>query len=94
MNLTLHGQFIIPEKKRVKSVNSILPLPQNVATLNPGQIIVDVSDQPIYALSKQLKIMFPNQFGPGKYFPILGKLHIEMVLLDIHGQLVEGSGLS
>ena len=96
---------------RVKSVNSILLPPQNVATLimqkhcievkkaavyilNPGQIIVDVSDQPIYALSKQLQIMFANEFGPGKYFSILGKLHIEKVLLVIHGQLVVGCGLS
>ena len=62
--------------------------------LNPGQVIVDVSDQPLYALSKQLQIIYQNEFGPGKYFPIFDGLYIEKVLLIIHGQLVEGSGLS
>ena len=38
--------------------------------------------------------MSVNEFGPGKFFPILWKLHIEKVCLVIHGQLVEGSGFS
>ena len=65
-----------------------------VDLLNLGQVTVDVSDQPVYALSKQIQILYPDQFGPGFYFPMFGGLHIEKVLLVIHGQLIEGSGLS
>ena len=36
--------------------------------------------------------MYPHKFGQGKYFPMFGGLHIEKVLLDIHGQLIAGSG--
>ena len=64
-----------------------------VDILNPGQVVVDVSDQLVYALSRQLQNIYPNTFGPGKYFPMFGGLHIEKVLLIIHGQLVRGNGL-
>ena len=60
-------------------------------TLNPGQTPVDVSDQPVYALTKELQFRFPQKFG--KYFPLFGQLHIEQCLLVIHGQLIKGSGL-
>ena len=36
----------------------------------------------------------PYEFGLANYFAIFGGLHIEKVLLIIHGHLVEGSGLS
>ena len=62
--------------------------------LNPGQITLDVNDHPVYALSKKIQLLYPDEFGPGKYFPMFGELHIEKVFLIIHGQLVEGSGLS
>ena len=65
-----------------------------VALLNPDQVVVDVSDQPVYAMSRQLQQYFPEEFGPGKYFPMFGGLHIEKLLLEIHGQLIDGSGLS
>ena len=29
-----------------------------IDTLNPGQVIVDTSDQPVYALSRRLQQMF------------------------------------
>ena len=37
--------------------------------------------------------MFPDSLGPGKYQPIFGGLHIEKWLLEIHRQLIAGSGL-
>ena len=61
------------------------------ALLNPGQTPVDVSDQPVYALTKQLQFRHPGIFS--QYFPIFGQLHIEQCLLVNHGQLIEGSGL-
>ena len=65
-----------------------------VELLNPGQVIIDTSDQPVYALSRQLQKLYPDSFGPGKYLPMFGGLHIEKLLLEIHGQLIAGSGLS
>ena len=59
--------------------------------LNPGQTTVDVSDQLVYAPTKELQLRYPEIFA--KYFAIFGQLHIEQSLLVIHGQLIEGSGL-
>ena len=38
--------------------------------------------------------MYPNKFGQRKYCPMFGGLHIEKLLLEIHGQLIAGSGLT
>ena len=54
----------------------------------------DTSDQPVCALSRQLQQMFPDSLGPGKYLPMFGGLHIEKLLLEIHGQLIAGSRLA
>ena len=61
------------------------------AILNPGQTPVDVSDQPVYALTKMLQFLFPNEFG--NYFALFGQLHIEQALLTVHDLLIKGSGL-
>ena len=61
--------------------------------LNERQIPVDVSDQPLFALSKELQIRLASVFGPGKYVCMFGDLHIEQSLLVLHGQIVKGSGL-
>ena len=51
------------------------------AVLNPGQNPIDVSDQHVYALTKELQFRNPDIFS--QYFPIFRQLHI----------LVEGSVL-
>ena len=61
--------------------------------LNPLQTPADVSDQPVYALTKEVQWKMPNEFGEHQYFAMLGGLHIEQCLLVIHGQLIKGSGL-
>ena len=66
-------------KLNVKAVNA----------LNPGQ--TDVSDCPVYALTKEAQYRFPNQFTDS--FAMFGGLHIEQCLLVIHGQFVQDSGL-
>ena len=58
---------------------------------SPGQTPVDVSDQPVYALTKKLQFRHPEMFS--QYFPIFGQLYIEQSLLVIHGQLIKDSGL-
>ena len=61
--------------------------------LNPGQIFVNESDQPIYTLLKEFQWRFSNRFGPEKYFCLFGSLHLEKPILLPCGSLVEGSGL-
>ena len=58
-----------------------------INALNPGQLTVDTSDQPVYALSRRLQQMFPDSLGPGKYLPMFGGLHIEKLLLEIQASL-------
>ena len=88
-------------------INTILPLLRDkVSTFNMqahliqlnvkwtavfGQIPVDLSNQPVYGLTKELQFRHPEMFS--QYFPIFGQPRIEQSLLVIHGQLIEGSGL-
>ena len=51
---------------------------------------MDCSDQPVFALTKELQFRFPELFQ--NYFPLFGGLHIKQSLLDLHGQLSKGSG--
>ena len=44
-------------------------------TLNLGQTPLEVSDQPVHALTKELQLRFPEIFS--NYFPLFGQLHIE-----------------
>ena len=60
--------------------------------LNSTQTPIDVSDQPVYAITKELQYRYPHLFE--KYCPIMGGLHNEQSLLATHGQLIEGSGLT
>ena len=62
-----------------------------IDALNPGQVTVDTSDQPVYALSRRLQQMFPDSLGPGKYLPMFGGLHMGKRLLEILEQLIAGS---
>ena len=61
--------------------------------LNPGQTPVDVCDQPVFALTWELQQRLKETFGKSKYFCLFGGLHIEKILLVIHGELIKGSGL-
>ena len=69
-----------------------------IDALNPGQVTVDTSDQPVYALSRRLQQMFPDSLGPGKYLPMFSGLRIEKFLLEVHGQSllleIHGRGLA
>ena len=61
--------------------------------LNPDQICVDESDQPVYKLLKELRWGFPDRVDPEKYFCLFGSLHLEKSILLLCGSLIEGSGL-
>ena len=66
---------------------------KTIEYLNPGQIAVDVCDQLMHALTKEVQYRNPEKFGPGQYFCLMGDLYIEMCILAIHGELIYGSGL-
>lgn len=66
---------------------------QTVNYLNPGQTPVDVCDQPVYALTKEIQWRFPEDFGFDSYFCLFGGLHFEQCILTIHRELIKGSGL-
>ena len=46
-----------------------------IGFLNPNQIPVDVSDQPVFAFSKEVQLRYPSNFGSGLYLCMLGDLH-------------------
>ena len=59
--------------------------------VNPGQTPVDLCDQPIYALTKQIQWRIPEEFR--EYFSLFGLLHIEKSLLLVHNDFIKRSGL-
>jgi hypothetical protein len=63
-----------------------------VTNLNPGQIPVMVVDQPLFTLAKKIQWRHPNTHGEDKYVVMLGVMHTEMILFDILGDWLAGSG--
>ena len=59
--------------------------------LNPGQTLVDISDQLMCALTKELRFRQSEFFS--QHFPIFRQLRIELPLLVIYWQFIEGSML-
>ena len=66
---------------------------QTIAFLNPGQNSVDVCDQSVFALAKEIQWKHPEKFGSGLYFCLFGGLHFEQCMLTINGELIKDSGL-
>ena len=60
--------------------------------LNPGQVTVGCSDQPLYALKKTIQWSCPELFR-SSYFAFMGPLHIEQAGLVCIGLLIKGTGL-
>ena len=48
---------------------------------------------PVHALTKEVQHRNPEKFGPGKYFCLMGVLYIEICILVIHGEFINGRGL-
>ena len=61
--------------------------------LNLIQISVDVCDEPIYALTKEIQWRYPEDFGMHKYFCLFDSLHIEKSMLILNASLIKGTGL-
>ena len=60
--------------------------------LNPGQISVMAADQPIYLICKEIQWAYPEEYGPDKFFLLMGGLHIEFEIMKVLGTLLENSG--
>ena len=58
--------------------------------LNPGQSPVFTGDQPVYALSKQIQWLYPDEFKNVVMF--MGPLHIEHSFMDAIRDWPEGRG--
>ena len=63
-----------------------------ISDLSPGQTSVDVSDQPVYVLTKEPGFRHSETFF-SVFSHLTRTLYIERSLLVIHGQLIEGSEL-
>ena len=51
-----------------------------IQDLTPTQIPVITSEQPVYALMKQVRWQFPNEIKQEHFFVGMGVLHIEMAM--------------
>ena len=58
--------------------------------LNPGQITVLTTDQPVYALGKQVQWTYDKNYKDVTW--LMGTLHIEMALINAIGNWIQGSG--
>ena len=65
-----------------------------IKKINPDQIPIDTCDQPVFALTKEVQWRYPEKFSDDLYFSIMGGLHIEQEALNIHGEIISGSGLA
>ena len=65
---------------------------QATEQVNPGQIPVFTVDQPLYAIAKRIQWKWPEEYGESQYVVLMGGLHIEMALLKVIGDWLDGSG--
>ena len=65
---------------------------QITVRVNPGQIPVLTVDQPLYAIAKNIQWKWPDEYGERQYVVLMGGLHIEMAMLKVIGDWLDGSG--
>jgi hypothetical protein len=61
---------------------------------NPGQTPVGGCDLPLYTICKQIQWKWKAELGEDKFVLILGSLHIEFVIENMLGKLLDGSGFA
>ena len=67
---------------------------QVTVRINPGQIPVTTVDLPIYSITQQQQQnqwTWPDEYGERKYVVLMGHLHIEMAMLVVIGDWLDGS---
>ena len=65
---------------------------QITVRVNPGQIPVFTVDQPLFAITKKIQWRWPDEYGERQYVILMGGLHIEMAMLKVIGDWLDGSG--
>lgn len=60
--------------------------------LNPGQVPILASDQPLYAIAKKIQWNWPSTYGEKELVVIFGGSHTELASLKAIGDWLEGSG--
>ena len=65
---------------------------KSVEILNPGQIPIITVDQPLFAVAKHIQWSWPQVYGEDHFIIVFGGLHIEMAVLKVLGDLLDGSG--
>ena len=78
----------VTEPSTVRHVMAVL---KNITeNMNPGQNPVITCDQPVYALSKQIQWLYPDEFNNIVMF--MGPMHIEQAFMGAIGNWLEGCG--
>ena len=57
-----------------------------------GQVSIITIDQPLYTIAKQIQWSWPDTYGEYHFVVIFSGLHIEMTILKVLGDLLEGRG--
>lgn len=63
-----------------------------VRFLNPGQVPILASDQPLYAIAKKIQWNWPSTYGEKELVVMFGGSHTELAALKAIGDWLEGSG--
>ena len=63
-----------------------------VTVVNPRQFPVIACDQPLFKIAKQFQWMWPEEYGEESFVIMLGGRHINMALLKVLGDLLDGCG--
>ena len=61
---------------------------RTIQDMNPSHVPVITTDQPVYALLKQIQWKYPNTFGEGNFVIMMGRLHLEMAMLAVLGLML------
>ena len=61
--------------------HSMIIVKEAIQHLNPGQVPVLATDQPLFALAKQIQWTWPDTLGENHFVIMFGGLHIEMAIL-------------
>ena len=85
--------FFTEDSKSVGMIMHAMRLiKQSINFLNRGQIPVVALDQALYTIAKKVQWTWPNEFREDHFVVVLGGLHIEMALMSMIDDVLEGSG--
>ena len=60
--------------------------------INPGLVSIITVYQPLYTIAKQIQWSWPDTYGENHFVVIFAGLHMEMTILKVLSDLLEGCG--